>query len=265
MLRSALPCLITLTLQFALTTSARADFFQNTLTPFASSELVFADRYFIDQPATDIGFEAADKFNNVSVNSGTQGLKITWWGAAADPAIPGSTFGIRFYNINGPANNSATPPSQGPFYAGGVSSPTTTFLGNVVHQDAGSLSFYRYEAIIAAPSLNAGTEYFLSIYETDNNSGPGEFNDPSEKGWRWISANDILVGDEFQRDFGLGNAGPWLVGAPNDLYGRAFTLETVSLSVPEPSSLALLGLLGGLGAYRRRRNLAKKQLAETTV
>lgn len=254
-----LPLLAASGLLFGFQSESRADFFQNNLS--VPHELVASDR-FLQDPSTDYGFEAVDKFNNVSVNSATQTLKITWWGAAADVTIPGDTFGVRMYGLNGPANDPGTPPAQGLFFATMVN-PTATYLGTIDNPSLDKLHLYRYEAILSiAPDLAAGTEYFLSLYEADNDTDPGHFNDRQDEAWQWMSAVDLLPGEEFHRDFELGNAGNWHPNSANDVTGRAFSLETISLTaVPEPSTLALLGLVGGLGAYRRRRQLKKQSAA----
>lgn len=53
----------------------------------------------------------------------------------------------------------------------------------------------------------------------------------------------------------------------NSAYGGGtwrFDMVTVT-AVPEPSSLALLGLIGGAGVYRARRRLAKRAVVENAV
>jgi hypothetical protein len=56
----------------------------------------------------------------------------------------------------------------------------------------------------------------------------------------------------------------------NSAYGTAstwrFDMVTVNATaVPEPSSLALLGLIGGAGVYRARRRLAKREVVTDAV
>jgi len=218
-------CLFALTALASSVKFANADFFQSTNVNLGGWAYA-SDRYYDDLNALDYGIEVSDRFNNVSVNTATQDLKVTWWGSV-ETGTNLDEFAIRFYNPNGAV------PDQGAFYAGGLTPTSATSLGT-----SGGRDFFRYEATIGAPSLNGANDYFVSIYAIGTQTDPGDdvanpfpgsgVGEPDPNAFQWLSANDALVGTEVFREFPL-NATPWTsTGA--DPFGRAFNLETVAAS-----------------------------------
>jgi len=234
---------------------ATADFVQND---FSIGSSMTSDRYYANSGATDYGIEVAENFNNVSVNSATEALNVTWWGSV-ETGTNLTQFGLRLYNPNG-----ITPsvPSNGAFLAANIS-PTSTYL----FSSLGGRDIYRYETTLSGINLNGAQEYFVSIYGFGTQTDPGSTvtnpypgsgaGEPDPNGFQWLSATDQLLptGEAF-REFPL-NGNPWTAtngGTSANFSGRAMSLETVALptNVPEPGAMCLLAMtaFGGLG-YRR--------------
>lgn len=79
-------CLFALTALASSVKFANADFFQSTNVNLGGWAYA-SDRYYDDLNALDYGIEVSDRFNNVSVNTATQDLKVTWWGSVETGTI----------------------------------------------------------------------------------------------------------------------------------------------------------------------------------
>lgn len=100
---------------------------------------------------------------------------------------------------------------------------------------------------IPAQTLQAGT-YWLRIKE----GAPGDGSDGSTI--FWVFSGSALKGNGYRADSSVTNPTTWSVAGLNTTTDLSFQLtSSISADVPEPGSLALVGLGAGLMAMRRRR------------
>ena len=178
--------------------------------------------------------QAADDF---ALASDQSAVLLRWWGSYGDAAFAGSDlFAIRLFDS---ASANAVPV----FACGDAAAFPVLPCGGVVSagtplaDDFGGAVF-RFELALAAPlDLVSGTTYILSV----TNENP-------DTTWFWLQSepgNGGLFRTEDTEDFA--EDGPNL----------SFALESRSQGIPEPGSLALLGiatLAFGLGRRRPGRS-----------
>jgi len=186
--------------------------------------------------SNQFGGQAADDF---LLDTGAILTGITWYGSYLfTPTQPmPDAFTIRVYT------DDLGMPSESPLY-------TALFSGGVDRQftgvvASGGYEMYHYDVAVAPLALSANTRYWLSIVNSTSSS-------TQFMGWAWAYNQDgedpQFVGDATHR--WVREGGEWTTYGSSNL---AFSLLGQSISVPEPSALALfsLGLLG-LGFARRR-------------
>jgi hypothetical protein len=184
--------------------------------------------------------ETADNF---TLGSAATVRSITWWGAydfgdGTDPPLGTENFTIRFYSdaAGGPSSN----PSATLNVGGSVGREAT---GNTV---AGFVE-YQYQVDSADLVLAAGTHYLSIVDDTrETDDDIRESGDGKKFFWESGTAGDS--NDWFRLSIGSGD---WVRAST---MSHAFALNGDLLSVPEPTTLVLLGLgLVGLGFTKRRQ------------
>ena len=175
--------------------------------------------------------QAADDFTLASDQSA---VLLRWWGSYGDAAFAGSDlFAIRLFDS---ASANAVPVFACGDAAAFPALPCVGVAssGTPLADDSGGAVF-RFELALAAPlDLLSGTTYILSV----TNENP-------DTEWFWLQSapgNGGLFRMEDTEDFG--QVGPNL----------SFALESRSQAIPEPGSLALLGIATLMLVLGRRRS-----------
>ena len=178
--------------------------------------------------------QRADNFSLAP--GGTTITDVHWFGAYAFTGTP-------------PASDNFTIQIFDNLAAGGPGSLLHTIpVGNVGRVDTGmtieftDFTVFSYAAIISPITLSSATTYWLSILNSTTN-------DPNDN-WAWATAVDT-GGNSRARFLTMPLPPSW--GVPQGVE-LAFALTDDSSTVPEPSTLLLLGSgLAGVAAWRRRR------------
>ncbi|MDB4679732.1 hypothetical protein OAK91_00690 [Planctomycetaceae bacterium] len=221
--------------------TAHADFFQGPYSGAAGERS--------DGQAAFVGFlgrEDADTFNNVDFNPLIgETLTLTWHGRQSSTDIP-SGFRFDFYELSG-FSGTVSEPQQTSAFSHFASSAEFSATQLVSPAAPRILYEYSYDFDNAGLSsvLNSGSEYWLSITETDTTTDPAIL----AEAWEWADASDTLEGEDFFRE-GTIYEGAW-TATVDDVTGRSFSLVTNSAAVPEPSSMLCLSLIGGITLYRK--------------
>ena len=244
--------------------TAQADFFQGNADDVSGTVRLLGTGNYSDANSngdgTFTGRQVAENFNNVDFDP-TIGevLKLTWWGRVADPDISRTNFRVDFHN-NIMDQNEIDGPSEQIGFTQRLSLGGTNFQRfNVTDlgQQSTGLHLMQYETYFdqqaLADFLDTSSEYWISVVERDESTGPWPESAPV--GWRWAGAmTDNIMGDDWVRNPAF--VGSWIgdLNDTNDGTGRAFSLEATT-SVPEPGSWVLMSVFAGFGGYRRRKRL----------
>ena len=174
-------------------------------------------------------FELADDF--VLQPGASTITDVHWWGLYADGNTPpvADDFTIRIFADAGGAPNTAF------LYEIPVSDANRSATG----ADLAGFDIYQYSADFSAIALNAGTTYWISIFNDSTND--------LDDYWYWMDSNGS--GNNMARE---SDGGSWSEQGTES----AFTLTNDNLSpVPEPATVTLLGLGLFAIAMRTRRAL----------
>ncbi|MBI3880278.1 MAG: PEP-CTERM sorting domain-containing protein [Verrucomicrobia bacterium] len=179
---------------------------------------------------SDVGqdFIRAGRFQ-ISIAGPNPAQGVRWFGVYYNGAAPtNDDFTIAFHTED--TTNGL--PDLAPFASYAVGNVSRVSIG-LTEADGGLTNGFEYFATIPDTLLDSGTNYWLSIY---NSLSGAEY-------WAWRSATPSLGGAGLD----LTPSGqPWVV---HDEYAPAFAIE----SVPEPSTFALLGIVGLWAGGRRWR------------
>jgi hypothetical protein len=169
--------------------------------------------------------QIADNFSPIS-GGGINGIQ--WWGGYVS-ILPTDSFTLRFY-----ADQSGQVGALiGTYNLGSVS---RTDMGFEFTYGSGYGNVYYYSSTLSSPfNVSAGTTYWLSILNGTSNN------------WIWADKDRSNWAASRGSD-----SGSWYASNIGD---RAFILESSDTTVPEPTSLLLLGIsLGviGVATWRKR-------------
>jgi|GEM_PF-2200339 len=181
--------------------------------PLADGEAIFSN--------IDGGAQNADSFffgGNVTVDN------IKWWGSYA--VDDGDQFVVRIFD-----DNSGSPGTLLLAYNPAIPVRATTSL-----KDSGGADVYEYSFDGVPTDFQAGT-YYLSIM----NDGPNY-----ATGWNWLTSS-ANPDENFYR--GL-DADSWTVDKSGNLSMQINGVR--QQSVPEPGTIALMLLVGGMLTFSRR-------------
>jgi hypothetical protein len=175
----------------------------------------------------DRGAQSAD---NLTLASPAIAQTVTWWGIFGDNDIPVTpvSFDLIFY-----ADASGLPDTNSVLSSTNVTFTTLTDTGQNFGNNFWSDDVYVFQANLTPTSLPGGEQIWFSVLADSGSDSDGVFM------WRFDNGGDLAA---WRVDLAL--ALPFTA----DRADYSFVLE----GVPEPTSLALLGL-GTLLTVRRRR------------